>query len=116
MEKENKIYMIGILIGIAFIIFIAFLDRPKDLEEEFVECLGNNSILYISTKCPHCQTQKDIFEDKLELLNIVDCSIEPGKCSEAGITNVPTWKFEKISLLGVHSISQLKNISGCYND
>lgn len=116
MKTENKIIIGLIIIGIAFIIFIAYLDSPKDVEEDFVKCLGENSILYIKEGCPYSQTQKNMFGDKLNLLTIVDCAEELDVCIENNINEVPTWVFDEIKFIGVQPLSLLENITGCYND
>lgn len=118
MERQNKITIGMIILGMIFIILIAVVDSPKDIsiEEEFVECLSNNSILYVKEGCTYCQFQKDLFGDKLDSLNIIDCAIKPEICIENNIEAIPTWVFDEISLVGFQSLSQLENITGCYND
>lgn len=116
MNKQNKIIIVMIILGIALIILIAYLEPEKEtLSDEFVECLGNNSVLYLQTGCPYCQVQKDLFEDKVELLTIVNCADNPLICQENNIVSIPTWEFGEINLVGIQSISLLENLTGCHN-
>ena len=119
-KLKGSLIMIGIIVGVMSLalasIYIQSKIQSEDIDfpsKEFVKCLGDSAVLYISTGCPHCEVQKQKFGDAVEFLTIVDCTDEMERCVEAGINAVPTWVFEEISLRGVQTIGQLKNITWC---
>lgn len=115
-KLKNTLITAGIIIGVISLALAVIYIQSKDTDipsEEFVKCLGESSVLYVNSGCPHCKIQKKKFGDTLEFLTIVDCTVDMDKCIKEGIIHVPTWVFEEISLRGVQTIGQLKNITWC---
>jgi hypothetical protein len=61
--------------------------------DEISKCIGEKSILYIQLGCPHCETQKELFGEYYQNLNVVDCFYESDKCTNIRAT--PTWRIIK---------------------
>ncbi len=112
---ENKRYLYWI-IGIVAIIVITYLiyliyPRASGIDKATAECIGQNSIVYISTGCIACQAQEKLFGGNFKYLNTIDCAVTPEKCSD--ITSVPTWIINDKKLVGIQLISTLKQLTGC---
>ena len=78
--ERIKDYMIGILIGLlagAFLFLLSwnhsFNNEEQVLSDELVECIANNSFLYTQLGCHACEKQEEIFGDKFDSLNVIDC-------------------------------------------
>ena len=110
MKKSQLITLIIILVVIVFAIFILNRSHPET-DEEIVKCIGENSILYTQLGCHACETQKQMFRENYQYLNVVDCFFERDKCSEIEAT--PTWKIKGKSYRGVQSFENLKELTGC---
>ncbi len=84
---------------------------------ELAECLSqNNIVLYSTTTCPACITQKNAFgQEAVNSLNIVECNLDEGRqeCIDYGIEATPTWIVNGIKYVGVLSLEGLAELSGC---
>lgn len=87
--------------------------NPINSSNETINCIAKNSKVYISTGCVACAAQERIFGKEFKYLNITDCKITPQECIEKNIINVPTWFINGKKYEGVHTIEQLKNLTGC---
>ncbi len=117
-DEKVKTRLITLGIVVCVIVISAILIYTKSINknnpsEEIVKCISEKAVLYVQTGCSHCQTQKDKFGDKLELLRIIDCTKTLEKCVEKGITSIPTWIFNDTHFKGVYEIEELKEIMGC---
>ena len=85
--------------------------------ESVAKWIGEHSVLYMKTSCPHCQDQEAMFGDNVKYLNMIDGDkIEnEQKFIDAGITAVPTWVINNQTYVGVQSIDTLKKLTG-YQD
>lgn len=117
MKKNVKKFLINTsIILVVLIIATLILKKPQiTAEEKTAICLGEKSTLYIQLGCHACETQEKMFGESYSKLNVVDCYYEREKCIEEGITGTPTWKFQgdENFYIGVQSIEELKEISGC---
>jgi len=68
----NKIIIILIIILISGC-------SHNGIDVELAKCIGENSVIYISTGCSHCERQKDMFGSSFKELNSVDCAFESEK-------------------------------------
>lgn len=113
-NKKNFFITLGIIVGVFLIVFVVLyvksLNYPNP-PEELVECIANNSILYIQKGCHYCEIQEQKFGKDKDLLNIVDCFYEENKC--LNITATPTWIINGKMYEGVFSIEELKDMTGC---
>ncbi len=115
MLNKRNLITIGIIIGVILLAIgiLYFKSGNANPDEKIVKCIAEKATLYVSTGCPHCQTQKNVFGEMVELLNIIDCTKDSNKCVEAGITNIPTWIFNDTYVKGSYKIDELKEMMGC---
>lgn len=120
MEEENKkqfktsLIMVGITVLIILIVVLIFLIRkPEIADEETAICIGNHSILYFSKTCTHCVQQEAMFGENVKFLTSIDCLDFPSTCLDQGIDSVPTWIINDKRYPGIHSIRELRNLTGC---
>ena len=114
--KKETIITISIIVGIIILCILVLLFKSfnnKPIGEEVVKCISNKSILFIQTGCSHCIKQEELFGDKVELLNIVNCIKSPEICSENNIIKIPTWIINNEKYVGFYKINELKNITDC---
>jgi hypothetical protein len=113
-KKSTLITLIIILVIVIFSYYIITKDNThQDADETFAKCLGEKSTIYIQTGCHACKTQEEMFGDNYKYLNVVDCLVEPLKCTIVDIKVTPTWIVQGKKYEGVRSIEELKNASGC---
>ncbi len=109
---ENRKYLYWIMgIIIAVILIYLIYPKPPGADKATAECIGKNSVIYISTGCSACAKQKSLFGSGFKYLNVVDCAVEPEKCSS--ISSVPTWIISGEFITGVQSVEVLKALTGC---
>lgn len=113
---KSFLITMGIILGvILFAIGILYFKSKivHDPSEDIIKCISENSVLYVQAGCPHCETQKQKFGDKLELLNIIDCTKDTEECISKGIRFIPTWIFNNTYIEGDYSIEELKEMMNC---
>lgn len=114
MKKETKTYFVLVVIVILIIFTIFWLKKdPKEVEKDLAKCIGKNSELYLKLGCSACKTQEEIFGKNYNYLNSTDCFYEREKCLNAEIEYTPTWIINEEKIIGVQSIEQLKELTGC---
>ena len=118
--KVDVTLAIIIVIVVGLVIYFSFFNGPDGNDnpsmKNLAECLSSKSVVYVSTGCVACAAQKEIFGEDFEYLTSVDCMIEGEKCSDAGITKVPTWFIDGKKYEGVQQIETLKSLTGCDED
>lgn len=119
-------YMYGLLIVVVFggLIAARQFSAPggevvSTKFDVFAECLSTaGATFYGAYWCPHCQSQKKLFENSTKL-PYVECSTPNGQaqtpiCTEAGITGYPTWIFADGSRAdGEQTFEALSDKTGC---
>jgi hypothetical protein len=113
MKKRLKSNLI--ILGIILIV-LAVLFFPKSIPEtdtEIIQCIGENSILYVQLGCSHCETQEELFGENLQYINRIDCFYNYDSCQEAKVSNTPTWEIKGELYTGVKSIEELKELTNC---
>ena len=114
MKRDTKIYLILGIIIIAIIIGIYLIKKPAPItDEETIKCIAQNSIVYSSKTCSACDYQKDLFGDHYNLINEIECTKEPQKCLDAGVSGTPTWIINNKKYPGARQIKDLKELTGC---
>jgi glutaredoxin len=116
--KTKHMYLIGAVVAIAAItgvfVFYNQLFVPNDKYDNFAKCLTEKgAILYASKYCPHCKNQKDMFGSSVRFLNMIDCADNEQKCTNDGITGVPTWIINGQRYTGEKQLDVLSSLSGC---
>lgn len=112
--------------AVVMVVFLAVIYRfyPSDVSitspadgvlDNFAKCLAEQKvIMYGNYNCPHCQNEKKAFGDSFRFILYIECTQEPSKCVEAGITRVPTWIFSNgEKLIGEQGLQNLSQKSGC---
>jgi len=88
-------------------------------QDAFAKCLtAKGAKMYGAWWCPHCQDQKQAFDDSWKYVTYVECSgpdYAPTRaCIDAGIGEYPTWDFGNGSRKeGGLSLEELSAITGC---
>lgn len=114
MDRKSIITIIILTIIVILVIFgIDYMKNDGNSDLETIQCIAENSQLFVKEGCPACSSQKNVLEDNLDKFNIIDCATEPEKCVEFGITRIPTWIIDNKKYVGVHSIEELKVLTGC---
>ena len=112
MKKKSKITWIVILAVVLLSIYV--MNRsPNGSSEDLAKCIGENSILYGQLGCHACEKQEDLFGDNYEHLTTVDCFYNREECIEKNIQGTPTWIINEDQHLGVKSLKELKDLTGC---
>ena len=114
MQKKHIINIAIVIILIAiggYVVLKSINSIGQIATEEEAKCIGNNTILYVQTGCPHCKAQEELFGENLKYIKITDCLVTPNKCSD--ITHVPTWSINNKKYEGFKSIAELKQLTGC---
>ncbi len=113
-DKKSLFINIGIVVGVVLIALLIMYIKScsgSDYPKEVVECIANNSILYVQAGCHYCEIQEQKFGKDKDLLNIIDCFYEREKCEE--ITATPSWVINGTLYRGVFEIDELRNMTGC---
>jgi hypothetical protein len=84
-----------------------------NVSQDFAECVGRESILYVRTGCFACQKQEELFGEDYSKLNVIDCAIDSQRCSEAEIMYTPTWIVGEERYIGYQTFEEINNITGC---
>lgn len=113
MKKETIFLIAIVLIIIAIIFTINYARGNGNHTEETMQCIADNSILFVSKTCGHCANQKQILGDSLNLFQIHDINDEVELASQYSVTRVPTWIINEQKYEGVRSVSQLKELTRC---
>lgn len=112
MNKEAW-WTVAILLLVAGLSYILLTKETPETDAEIAKCIGENSELYSQLGCRACKAQEELFGENYQYLNVIDCFFEKEKCIELEITGTPTWIIKNERLVGVQSISQLQNSTGC---
>jgi len=114
MNKKNiLIILILALIVTSIILIINYAQRNGNNDEEVIQCIAKNSQLIVKEGCPACASQKTILKDYLNEFELIDCAYDAQKCMDLGITHVPTWIIKGEKYEKVHTIKELKELTGC---
>ncbi|MFA6386835.1 MAG: peptidoglycan-binding protein [Candidatus Paceibacterota bacterium] len=88
--------------------------------DTFAQCLSSKGlVLYGTSWCSHCNSQKARFGDSFKYVSYVECSNSVNsnqikKCAEEDIHGYPTWiNINGTKYEGEQSLEKLSQISGC---
>lgn len=109
--KKSLLITIAIIIGVIVFAIIMRSAIHNGVPQDVSKCIGQNSELYIQLGCHACETQKQLFGEDINNLNIIDCFYEREKCDDIQYT--PTWIIKGEKYIGVQTIEKLKEITGC---
>jgi len=109
---RKKVWItISIILLILLVSYVILNRTHQKISEITTRCIGGNSTLYVQLGCHACETQKEMFGKNSQYLNIIDCWYNREKCSEIKYT--PTWIINGEKYVGVTSIDELKELTGC---
>lgn len=112
--KRNTIILICIILGIILVVSLIFYIKNSDgIDENTIKCIAEKSELYVSKTCSHCEQQKEILRDYLNLFNMIDCIDNSKECQENNILRIPAWIINNKQYTGVKSLKELKKLTGC---
>ena len=111
--KQNIILLIIFIAVILLVVLIIHFQNKNNLTEEDFKCIAGKSELYVLKTCSHCAEQKQLLGDYLSYFTIIDCSENTQKCTDLGITRVPTWIINNQIYTGLKTLNELKNLAGC---
>ena len=122
--KNSYIYIILVVAIIGGLVLLrgnSSVEKPQDVSQydDFAQCIADTgAVFYGAYWCPHCQDQKEMFEQSKNL-PYVECSTANGQgqtkiCADENITGYPTWKFaDGSSIDGLLSFDDLSEKTGC---
>jgi len=102
-----------LILALTFIINGCTNSPTNGIDAGTVNCIVGNSTVYVSVTCGVCAEQKEIFGEQFKNLNSVDCTEEQQKCVDMGISHVPTWVINGEKMVGLKSVEELKELTGC---
>lgn len=81
---------------------------------ELASCLTKNNVtMYWTTRCWHCNQQKDLFWKEFANVNFIDCDENRDACIAAGIEWYPTWKVGNTLIPWKQSLERLAELGWC---
>ena len=100
------------------VVFWEYVEEKQeniDKKTELAKCLTENNVkMYTSANCPACLTQKNMFGDAAEFLDIVECDQEgQQECEDMAIKATPTLIVNNIKYAGVLSLEGLAELADC---
>lgn len=100
-----------IILAVLVLAFTIMNRAHPNIEKSVAECIGEKSTLYVQLGCSACEKQEEMFGDDYQYLEVVDCFFDRELCGEIQYT--PTWIINGEEHVGVQSIDELKNLTGC---
>lgn len=97
---------------------VAEVNNEESAEAKLAKCItSKGAVLYTSSTCPHCKTQKELFKDGVIYLDNVECLAMDGwsrVCKDNEVNAVPTWIFaDGQRLTGATPLETLAAKTGC---
>lgn len=112
MMRKKSWITFAVVVAVILLSIIILNRQHPETSEEVAKCIGKNSILYTQYGCHACETQEKIFGENYQYLNIIDCFEDQSACL-GKIRGTPTWIIDGEKYIGVKSIEELRNITGC---
>jgi ribosomal protein S27E len=82
----------------------------EDQKAELATCLTTKgATFYISSTCPDCNEQLDMFGDAAKKLTVTTCQ----RIDECPTGGVPAWIINGRTIYGLKSFEELIKLSGC---
>ena len=112
MKKKEILILVLLIIPIVIIILsINYLKANGNHNDETMQCIAEKSKLIVSPTCGACASQKQILGDYLDDFELIN--INQQIAEQYHINAVPTWIIDEQNYVGVKTIEQLKEITGC---
>ena len=112
------IWLLILIFAVSVFIFRPANNYTAGELDNFAQCLAERDfVMYGAYWCPHCQAEKKAFGSSWKYVSSVECTSEPKRCTQAGITSFPTWLGpDGIRLEGEQGVRRLSEVSGCTLD
>jgi len=120
METRHKVMITFLsLIAITFIFYSSTQWISKttgyaigvDEKAQLAQCLsGKNMTLYVTSNCPDCLKQREVFGSSFSQIKYIDCT-DYKTCPKLSV--FPSWKINGTIIEGIKSLEELKDISNC---
>jgi len=110
---ENKKNFIYAIIMVIFVLTIICVSAIKYCQVQIMECVGENSKLFIQPGSKSCNEQIKLLGNKIKYFNVVNCFSERDKCSEIEISSTPAWIIKKDKIYKVYNLNKLKELTNC---
>lgn len=82
--------------------------------DDFAQCLSDNGVVMYGTRtCGVCSMQKEVFGDSFQYVNYIAYNEDPDLFHEKNISSVPTWEIDGEFHVGLKTIEQLSDLTGC---
>lgn len=102
-------------------LFLIACDKERDTTyDAFATCIADSGAdFYGAFWCPHCEEQRDMFGDSVDLLPYTECAqggkdAKPEVCEAEGVDRFPTWKFNDGTVVtGTQSFEDLADKTSC---
>lgn len=115
MPKNVRLPIVITILVAALAALIFFLWPPAAASTKtFGECLTEKGVtMYGADTCENCLEQKRLFGEDFSRVNYVNCAFQSSLCEERGIMVYPVWARDNNVLIGVQSLANLSEFSGC---
>jgi glutaredoxin len=102
-----------VLIGV-YMVQQSYKPDLTSATEDLAKCLNNTgAVMYGTSWCHFCQQQKTMFAPYFEYITFVDCDLDSEACRRNGVSSYPTWIINGKQSIGLQSVKQLAEASGC---
>ncbi|MDE1848984.1 MAG: hypothetical protein KGH55_03050 [Nanoarchaeota archaeon] len=106
--------ILGVIVLAGIIIYMQARNLSgSSVSADLARCIGQHSAIYVQLGCSHCADQEAMFGGSWKYMNSTDCYYNPQECNLAGIQYTPTWIINNTRYVGVQSVDELKNLTGC---
>ena len=113
-RKEMVVYTTILILIIIFGYLIVVGTTTEGSYDDFAKCLNEKgATMYGTDRCSYCNEQKNLFGKSFAYINYINCDLNSGTCSAAGVSNYPTWIIENNKYSGTKSLEKLSSLSGC---
>ncbi len=106
-------FILIVIAVILIIVIILYFKGNNQVTEEIIQCISDNSFVFVSKTCSHCAEQKRILGNYTGLFDLRDVEDHPEAFSQYNITGVPTWIIDNQKYPGVKTFQELKELTGC---
>lgn len=113
---KNKYKILGI--AIILLVLLSYVVYKRQVSpgkyDNFAKCLSENQAAMYGTEwCPHCKSQKALFEKSFKYVDYIDCDYDKDICLLNGVKGYPTWIIKNQSYPGTQSLEILSKLSNC---
>lgn len=113
-KSSGKYFLVLFIIAIVVFLVVLFWPQAAVSNESFGQCLANsNVVMYGADSCENCSNQKALFGEDFKHVAYVNCEFNLSECQNKGIHYYPLWSKENEVLIGLQSLEELSNFSGC---